>query len=510
MLPLVYGILVLVIVAVSYIKWKQTYWRRLGITQIDPPFFFGNFKESIKQRKSFFNIYIELYNELKRKGAKHAGLYFFFRPTWTVLDPELIKNILVKDFDYFMSHGTYVNEVLEPLTGNLFNLEGPKWRSLRSKLSPTFTSSQMKMMFQTIASCAPELREIMNDHAENDKIVNIKEVLSRFTMDVIGNCAFGIDCNTMNNPNNDFSLYGNRIFERNSSVIIRRAFSQILPKSMINALGIRIGNQDVAKFFMDMVKENAAHREKNNVFRKDFFHLLLQLKNKGRITDEETVINGTRNESALNINEVAAQCFVFFGAGFETSSTTMAFALYEIANSEEIQEKARMEIIDVIKKNDNQITYEGIMQMSYLEKIVFETLRKYPPAPIIPRKCTKSYKVPDGSNVIIPKGTAVQIPACAIHMDPEYYPEPERFDPERFSEEKKHSRPVCSWLPFGDGPRQCIGLRFGVLQTKVGLATILKDFKLKINDKTITPIEIDSKSLVTSAKGSIWLNVRSV
>ncbi|KAK5639919.1 hypothetical protein RI129_010730 [Pyrocoelia pectoralis] len=98
------------------------------------------------------------------------------------------------------------------------------------------------------------------------------------------------------------------------------------------------------------------------------------------------------------------------------------------------------------------------MEMEYLDNCLYESLRKYPPAPMTTRLCTKSYKIPN-SDVVINKGTYVFIPIYAIHRDPEYYPNPDKYDPDRFSKESINNRPPLAFLPFGDGPRKCIVLQ---------------------------------------------------
>lgn len=102
------------------------------------------------------------------------------------------------------------------------------------------------------------------------------------------------------------------------------------------------------------------------------------------------------------------------------------------------------------------------------------------------------------------------IPAYAIHHDPEYYPDPEKFIPERFEPEQVKSRPNCTFLPFGDGPRNCIGLRFGMLQARVGLITLLKSFEFSASSKTTIPLKISAKHLVLSPTDGLWLNVRAL
>ncbi|KAJ8977035.1 hypothetical protein NQ317_017709 [Molorchus minor] len=260
---------------------------------------------------------------------------------------------------------------------------------------------------------------------------------------------------------------------------------------------------------MDVVRKTVNYRERDNIYRKDFLHLLLQLKNRGVVADDEMIMetdeDKKKTRSFLTFNELAAQCFVFFLAGYETSATTMTFALLELALNQDIQETLREEIRTVLKKHENMITYESIMDMVYLDKVIYETLRLHPPIPGVPRVCNKDYPIP-GTNVVIEEGTRLHIPIYGIHTDPDYYPEPEK----RFSEENKAKRPSFAFLPFGEGPRICIGARFAMMQSKVGLVTIIKNYAVTINEKTITPIKQDTGTFIMGVKGGVWLNVSKI
>lgn len=110
----------------------------------------------------------------------------------------------------------------------------------------------------------------------------------------------------------------------------------------------------------------------------------------------------------------------------------------------------------------------------------------------------------------IEKGTIVVIPALGIHYDPDIYPEPEKFKPERFTEAEIQARPSCTWLPFGDGPRNCIGSRFGLMQTCVGLAYLIKDLKFTVSPKTQIPLKMISKNILLSSEKGIHLNVERI
>ncbi|KAL0127794.1 hypothetical protein PUN28_003203 [Cardiocondyla obscurior] len=134
----------------------------------------------------------------------------------------------------------------------------------------------------------------------------------------------------------------------------------------------------------------------------------------------------------------------------------MSYAMYELAQNQSIQDKVREEIKEVLNNDDGVILYENIKKMSYLEKIFQETLRKYPPVMYLTRKPITNYTF-EGTKIDIRKGQQVIIPTYAIHHDPNIYPNPEVFDPERFTPENMKQRNPMYHLPFGDGPRNCIG-----------------------------------------------------
>jgi cytochrome P450 family 6 len=499
----------LTIILISWLNWTHTYWQRKGL--INPPvkFFFGNGKPVFTQQVSFGDFIKDVYNYLRNHNKPHGGFYLFSMPTYIPVDPEIVKAVMQNDFNHFVDRGVYCNEEADPLSAHLFSLEGTKWRNLRIKLTPTFTSGKMKMMFDTLVKCGDQLTLEM-DKTVGDSI-NIKDILARFTTDIIGNCAFGIDCNSLQNPDSEFTRYLKLFFTSGFWENMVGLFTFVAP-NISKKINLKIVNPILSTFFMKVIKDTVEYREKNNIHRKDFMHLLLQLKNRGKLVDDGSILNDKDNkgeDTALTMNELAAQAFVFFLAGFETSSTTMTFCLFELASNPDIQEKLRQEVNDILDKYDNKLTYDGVMEMHYMEKVINETLRKYPPLPGLNRVCTKDYHVP-GTDFIIEKGTKVMIPVLGIQRDPEHYPDPEKFDPERFSEENKKTRHPYTFLPFGEGPRICIGLRFGMVQTKVGLTILLKNYKFSLGSKTALPLKFDPKSFIMTTEGGIWLDYATI
>ncbi|KAL3280180.1 hypothetical protein HHI36_017680 [Cryptolaemus montrouzieri] len=491
-----------------WLKNRYSYWSNRNIWSPPYTFIWGNMKSVLFQECSFADITLKHYELFKSAGKKYGGIYMLWLPMFYPIDLDIIKSIMQVDFQHFVDRGVYYNEKADPLSAHLFAIEGKKWKLLRNKLSPTFTSGKMKMMYETVVDCTVGLFKVMDKEIGNS--VDIKDILGRFTTDIIGSCAFGIDINSLENPDSEFREKGKALFHRSYLDNIKQFILFMAPNQM-KKLNMKSLSDDVTNFFMNVVKENVAYREENNIFRKDFMHLLIQLKNKGKLVDDEKLDseNLTDGENTITMEEIAAEAFIFFEAGFETSSTTMTFCLYELAKNQDIQDKVRQEIKRVLQKYDEKFTYDALMNMNYLEQVINETLRKYPPLPTLNRVCTKDYKIPS-SDVIIEKGTKVLIPLLGIQRDPDFYPDPDKFDPERFSEENKNSRPAYSFMPFGEGPRVCIGTRFGMMQTKVGLVALLLNYEFFVSDKTREPLQYESESFIISTKGGIWLDFKKI
>lgn len=323
---------------------------------------YGNLK-GVGKVKSNCDLMVASYKELKGSGPI-GGLYFFTSPVVIVLDLELLKRVFVKDYVHFQGRGMYVNEEDDPLSAHLFSLEGERWKSLRSKLSPTFTSGKMKMMHPTILKVAGQFRDYMLEQTKEQRIeVEMKHLLAQFTTDVIGNVAFGLECNCLKDPENEFMRAGKLIFESSPTHQLKVMFSRMFP-GIGKKLRLQLTNPEATNFIMKLLANTVQYREENNIQRNDFMSLLLQIKNTGRL-------DGDREDlGKMTFNELAAQVFGFFVAGFETSSSTMAFALYELALHPEIQDRARNEIREVLDRNDGHLPYEAAMELTFIDQVI--------------------------------------------------------------------------------------------------------------------------------------------
>lgn len=471
----------LAVIVYIYFKWSFGYFKRKNVPFIEPKIPFGNIENPATRQVNIGVRLQSIYNQFKAQGHKLGGVYMLTKPTYMAVGADFIRSIMSVDFQHFTDRGFYHNEKWEPLSGHLFFIEGTKWRNLRAKLTPTFSSGKMKLMFPIMVECSIQLTKSMNSFCENKSAVDIKEILGCFTTDIIGCCAFGLDCNSFKEEDALFRKYGKKVMPSTRRQLIKAVFSFIFP-SLATKIRLKLIDQDVSEFFIKMVKDTVDYRERTSFQRNDFMQLLIDLKN-----NEE--MKNKYDGKSLTIEELTAQAFVFFVAGFETSSTTMAFCLYELAANPEIQEKLREEIRQVLRKHEDEITYDAVQEMKYMNQVlegafmfflvlfaivpkivwtqfnsnritykfcILETLRKYPPLPILHRKCTADYKI-ENSELLIEKGQQFVIPVLGLHYDPEYYPDPHEFNPERFNEANRVKIDPHTYLPFGEGPRTCIG-----------------------------------------------------
>ncbi|EDV59508.1 probable cytochrome P450 6a14 [Drosophila erecta] len=486
-----------------------SYWKRKGVPHERPLPLVGNMKGIVK-KYHFRDINQRIYKKFKGK-APIAGMYMFFRRTAMITDLDFIKQVMIKDFSYFQDRSAFNNPRDDPLTGHLFALEGDEWRAMRHKLSPVFTSGKIKQMSKVIVDVGLRLGDAMDKAVQEAQVedgnVEIKDLCARFTTDVIGSCAFGLECNSLQDPSAEFRQKGREIFTRRRHSTLVQAFI-FTNARLAKKLRMKILPDDVTEFFMAAVKNTVDYRLRNGIKRNDFIEQMIEL----RAEDQEAARKGQGIDLShgLTLEQMAAQAFVFFVAGFETSSSTMSFCLYELALQPEIQRRLREEIESVLASVEGgELSYDVLAEMSYLDQVLSETLRKHPLLPHLIREANRDYKIPH-SDIVLDKGVLALIPVHNIHHDPEIYPDPERFDPSRFDPEEVKNRHPMAYLPFGDGPRNCIGLRFGKIQAKIGLVSLLRRFKFSVSSRTEVPLIFSKKSFLLGTENGIYLKVESI
>ncbi|XP_039957017.1 cytochrome P450 6g1-like [Bactrocera tryoni] len=507
MLPIdaAYLLAALLVLVLIYIWCRYTYgyWKRNKIPYMTPLPLIGNMGVMFTLRNSFYLYLSDIYKDARMSKAAAVGIYILNRPALVLREPELIKTVLIKEFLKFANRSAGCDPHNDPLgSNNLFFIRNPKWKDLRTKLTPVFTTGKIKQMYPLMTEIGTELEAHLKSYAKNGDAfaTEVKEVCANFTTDMIATIAFGVKANSLVNPNGEFRTQGRKLL----TFTLRRAvdfFVAFFAPKWVSTLRIKIFTTEFSSFLRGTISHVMASREESKVTRNDLIDVLVSLK-------EEAVAKGEYNAQVQDM--LTAQAAIFLSAGFETSSSTMTFALYELSKRIDLQERLRNEICEAFVAEQGTMSYETINNLPYLSMVLDEVLRLYPVLPFLdrehlPKEGEKPFDLKPCYNYTVPVGMPLYIPIFGIQRDPEFWPNPNTFDPERFNAENKKTHKPMSYLPFGSGPRNCIGSRIGLLQSKVGLVHILKNHYVTTCEKTPSEMTFDPLSIVLNYKEGIYL-----
>lgn len=260
---IVIAVISVVTLVYGYFKYSYGYWKSKGVPYEEPLFPYGCLKGAGEQWH-MYEIINRIYDNHKKIGEKVCGAFFFARPVAILMDLDLIKNVFIKDFNNFAERNMYYNEVDDPISAHLFAVDGEKWKKLRTKFTPAFSSGKMKYMFPTIVAVGEHFRDCLLEMSQRLDEVDMKDMSARFTTDVIGKCAMGIDCNSLDDPNAEFRQIGRLATKkRRHGPIVHNLLKEF--KGAGRKLHVKAIVDDVSEFFMKAVRETVDYREKNNV-----------------------------------------------------------------------------------------------------------------------------------------------------------------------------------------------------------------------------------------------------
>ncbi|CAK1577960.1 unnamed protein product [Parnassius mnemosyne] len=507
---MIYLALLIVALVVLYCYGTRTfkYWEKRGVKHDKPIPFIGNSLSFYLAQKSITQVAADLY--WKYPNEKVVGFFDSFKPELIIREPGIVKRTLVTDFAYFYPRGLNTHKtVIEPLLRNLFFADGDLWRLLRQRMTPAFTSGKLKAMFPLIVERAERLQNKAINATKTGRVLDAREIMARYTTDFIGACGFGLDADSLSDENSAFRKLGAKIFTFGFSEICIQILKEMFPEACkhLKVLG------KIEKDMINLVKSIMQERNYEPCGRNDFIDLLLECKKKGKMIGEsieKTKADGTPEKVSLELDDllITAQVFVFFAAGFETSSSATSFTLHQLAFHPEIQKKVQEEIDNVLSKYDGKLCYDAIKEMKYLDCAFREGMRMFPSLGFLIRESAQKYTFPE-INLPIDEGVIVIIPLQAMHNDPQYFENPNQFSPERFLPENVNSKIKHVYLPFGDGPRACIGERLGLMQSLAGLAAILSRYSVEPALDTLRyPVVNPTSNIVQSIKDGLPLLFR--
>ncbi|XP_058462575.1 cytochrome P450 9e2-like [Malaya genurostris] len=467
----------------------------------------------------------------KFEGVKVFGLFDANLPFFVIRDPELIKTIGIKDFEYFINHRPIFgkNDSDHPdviFAKSLFVLNDQKWKNMRITLSPAFTGSKMRQMFELIVDCCESTASFYRDECKSTKlplVYEMKDVFSRFGNDVIASCAFGMKIDSFRNRENQFFCHGKDMFKFNTVKAMLRTFGFRFIPTIMSYLGIDFIEHKHNAYFSALIKNAVNLRETQGIFRPDMVHLLMQARKgtlkhqhekfqkEGFATVEESDMGKGDTLHSMTEVEMIAQCLIFFLAGFDTVSTNLTFLSYELTINPDVQKKLYEEIVATHRSlKGSPLNYDTLQKMQYMDMVVCESLRMWPPVPAVDRLCVRNYELDDGAGLkfTIEKGTAVFFPVQGLHYDPKYFPNPEKFVPERFSDENNENIRLGTYLPFGIGPRNCIASRFALMEVKAIMYHMLLHFSFERTEKTQVPLQLAKGYIGLHSKAGLFVELK--
>ncbi|UJR11334.1 hypothetical protein I4U23_015515 [Adineta vaga] len=465
------------------IKTSYEYFKQQNIPGPKPNFFFGHYL-NIWSTPSFAR-------QIPQWTKQYGSLYGIFqgtRPIYVSSDVDFLEEVYIKQFSIFQSRPKNIlTELLKRNAASLFSADANQWRRQRHVINPTFTTAKLKMMTPLIHKCVLSMMNKLNDNFHQE--FNIFTLYKRLTMDVIWHCAFGIDTDLQNDIDNSYMKKSLALFSRDPekmflvrisnlmpffvplliqfmkySIKLINLFKMLIPSLMTNLEGppqLWIIKQ------IDTLVQQRLHSDNKRI---DLLQLMLDASSDEIVQDND---NHELMSKKLQYKEVLMNASLFLNAGFETTSLNLAYSTYELAKHEDIQKKLQLEI-DQYWKDEDSIDYDVINQLKYLDIFIREVLRSYSTTHrVFGRQCSQTTTI---ASHHVEKDSIIQADTYTIHHSIDLWgPEdPNEFVPERHLI-KRHP---LAYMPFGAGPRNCIGMRFALMELKIALVYILHEYNI--------------------------------
>lgn len=507
----------LIVGFLSYYLWIWTYWRRRGVPGPLGYPIVGVFPDTLEHA---YPQYLQIRDWTKKYGPVYGFTEGTMR-TLIVSDSDMVHELFVKQYDNF--YGRKLN----PIQGdpekddraNLFSAQGFRWKRLRAIASPTFSNNSLRKIFQTVEDSALELLRHIEQRTSGGEQIDMLQFYQEFTMDVIGRVAMGqSDSQMFKNPLLSFvkAIFGDN---RKHIPLIGGVFpllAQFFRYFMLKFPFLGAANFiHVHKTMVSAVHNRIAQREKDakNGIEigepQDFIDLFLDAR--AEDVDHFGESNGDFSKSSsynnrqLTTMEIVGQCTVFLIAGFDTTALSLSYSTFLLATHPEIQRKLQEE---VDRECPNPvITFDQLAKMKYMDCVIKETLRLYPLGTLAnSRKCMRTTKL---GNVEVEAGTMIQVDTWSLHVDPKIWgPDAHEFKPERWLlAETDQIFQKGGYIPFGLGPRQCIGMRLAYMEEKLLMSHILRKYTFETGKKADVPLKLHGRA--TTQPESVWMHLKT-
>ncbi|XP_075984705.1 cytochrome P450 6B5-like [Anticarsia gemmatalis] len=465
------------------------HWKSKNVKGPRPIPLFGNILQVALRNKPNGIFFRELYQQYPKE--KVIGIYQMTSPTLIIRDLDLVKQIMIKNFDMFPDRGTYFSK--DGLGENIFHSDADTWKFLRYQFTSLYTTCKIKNMFHRLADRGDKFVNCIDNMISKQPEQDTYQLLLKYTVTTSLLTTLGWDVDTFNDKTEWYHTLDQNL---NNSPLneINQLFSGILTKLNLSVLAKKTRRicLKIAKACVE--QETVSNNNISNVR-----ELLWHLKHEGKAITDEAEPNIEITDALL-----AGQIWVFYTASYLNNNVTLTYALYYLACNPDVQEKLREEVDKVIKNNGNGFTYEIVKEMKYLGRVFDETLRLHPTTHGLVRCASEDVKL-EGLDFTIKKGTNVVVPSYAIHRDEKYYSEPERFNPDRFLAEYDAERHPCAYIAFGIGRRSCLGSQLARIQFGICIAKLMQRFKVETTQNTCSSLTFDNWHMLLKPKEAIHL-----
>lgn len=515
-----------------YRKRHFSQFKKLGIPGPEPNILFGNILEIVSKNP------LQCHKEWLKKYGNVVGYYFGTSPVVIIADVNLLKKIQISDFHKFINRPNIARNVaerkkgvpvkrIEGFTSQLISLRDKKWKEIRSIITPSFTASKMKQMAPIINGAIDSLLKNVEKKSMVGDSFDVYPMYQGLTMDVIGRTAFGIQTDVQNDPNDSFLRCARVLFSgdvRNPLVILTSSFrSWYQFWSWVARLRLALMNKGTnpVKELIESVKKVIAVRRKDKESRRpDLLQLMMEAEiedstsvtsddltakdDKENTETKKTDVRSGKMVQRMTDGDILDNSVLFFLAGYETTSTALAFTTHFLLHYPEVQDKIRKEVQELVDA-EGSLDYNAVSKLQYLDQVLQESLRLLPPIYLfVNRECGEDV---DFGTFHLKEGMAIQVPTFHLQRSPELWgPDADEFNPERFSPENKSTLNPLAFQAFGQGPRNCVGMRFATMEAKLALARLLLKYKLKAcaeTEKEMLSLKVNFATL--NPKRGIWL-----
>ncbi|XP_061728364.1 cytochrome P450 9e2-like [Cydia pomonella] len=404
---------------------------------------------------------------------------------------------MVADFAAFSDRGVHIDQDCDPLFGrNLIMLRGSRWRTMRAALTPAFSASRCRSMAPLMAVCARNLHIHLRERVRQDTELDVDEISTAYVNDVIASCAFGFATDSLQDPHNCIFRLAKRAVVQDTTQIMK-FFGYENMKTIMQLLKVKIIKSSDAEQFGELFKSALRARRGGATPRPDFIQTLVDAAGK--------TASGAENFAD---DDLVAQAVLFYIAGYDTTANLINYFLYEMATNPTTQEKLQSELDQLPGSQEDKEAYDNVQGLEYLDMCVCEVLRLWPLVGAADRRSVARYDFgpsqPDGNTHFVAEaGVHIWLPVYSLHRDARYWVDPHQCDPERFSSTNKHKILPYTYMPFGTGPRHCIGSRFATTAAKVFLSQFLRHYSVSGGSSR----KLDPRAFILRPKDGFTLTV---